>query len=1519
MKNTVRFLVLVVSAFILTTPSFAQWIQTGGPSMGRVYSYTVTPTGIFAGTISGVFRSVDNGRSWKSTGRLNGPNYGVFAYGSKIYATYAIVNISTDDGRTWYRSYTGLDGDGCDPYVFAAVDTVLFLAMRGCTGDVYCSSDLGATWNFAESGLTDKTAQAFAVIGTTLFAGTTEHGVFRTTNMGKNWSHASAGLTDDNILTLAANGSNLFAGSNEGHVFFSSNGGSSWTRLGGGLPEAPIQALTVASPGDSLGTTYLFAATPTGVYRTADNGASWAAVNMGLADTNIISLAAVPAGDGTGGMTLLAGIGNWGVARSTDYGATWASSVIPCSGISAVGASSTALFADANEQGLFRSGDNGATWMPIGMQGPEIVSFASFGPSFFAGTSSGGVMHTTNDGESWEGVGAFSSGSVSFAGSADGSGNIFAGSTSAGVAISPDGGTTWRAVNNGLTDLHVYGVAATPPDTSATGYVFAATISGVFRSPDNGATWTMVNDLTGKEGHAMLASAQHGETAILVGTGNSGVIRSTDNGNTWSAPSGSSFSVSAMVSTPDGTGGTDVFGLFGNDVFISTDNGLTWAIIGSYDNHLDFSSIAISHFGGQTSLFAGTWGQGVWQLPLATLMVNDTSWNAVDAALTGYCIASIVSSPTGDGSGRSVIFAIARPESYEPNYPPQGSLYRSTDYGKSWTNIVPSLNNDISCLAVVPAAGGPGGTNLLAGTYSGYLPRSTDNGDTWTGLPPAPGNIKHTKGPFRNVLSIAVVPDGTGGTIVLLGATGHGSGIWRSTDNGSTWAATNGVTYPPWSLAYTSDTGGTRLFASYKSGLYFSTDGGMNWADVRPIIDGWSLHNIFCDAARGNQEFLGAEMRYPMMYDALLRSTDGGSTWNNVHPEESPVYALAFCGSTLFTGTCGGGIYLSSDFGTSWARLNSGLKSLCIHSFAFCADSSGAGWAFAGTSGCGVWRYPLSTALISAAINLRAIGGLTPGLNVKQVSLTASLKPDLRSTASVPRNGRMLLSWTRDHHSDFLSYRLYADTVPHPRSLIGILTGSLSDTVRLVTGLLEDRPYYFRVTAMDNSGYENNWSNEVNATPAPPMKITAIPGMRRVLLHWAKDERSGVARYRIYGDTSAAPVALIDSTIGGATDTTKILHGLADCVAYYFRITAIDTQGFECDWSNVNTATPGLFRPPLSAVPGNGQVLLTWGKTNLLGLMRCRIYGGTSPHPAALIDSTAGGPTDTSKLVGGLTNGVPYYFRVTAVDSFGLESDYSNEVPAMPDVFVLPLSIGWNMVAVPMTVPDYRRSVLFPFAVSSAFAFDGGYAMKDTLANGKAYWIKLGGSSWFSLDGTPRTLDTVEVRAGWNMIGSIASPLPVVQIASDPGGLVTSQFYTFMHGYVISDTIQPGRGYWVKTDRSGKLILSAPAATMKTPPAPPGEILNQQPAIPDHYALDQNYPNPFNPTTDFGFRIVDCGLVTLKVYDVLGREVATLVNEVKQPGAYTVTWDASRMPSGIYFYRLQTGRFTATKKLLLLK
>ncbi|MDH3252312.1 MAG: T9SS type A sorting domain-containing protein [Ignavibacteria bacterium] len=89
--------------------------------------------------------------------------------------------------------------------------------------------------------------------------------------------------------------------------------------------------------------------------------------------------------------------------------------------------------------------------------------------------------------------------------------------------------------------------------------------------------------------------------------------------------------------------------------------------------------------------------------------------------------------------------------------------------------------------------------------------------------------------------------------------------------------------------------------------------------------------------------------------------------------------------------------------------------------------------------------------------------------------------------------------------------------------------------------------------------------------------------------------------------------------------------------------------------------------------------------------------------------------------------------------------------------------------------------------------------------------------------------------------------------------------------------------------------------------------------IPDRFALAQNYPNPFNPSTDIGFRIADFGLVRLLVYDLLGREVAVLVNEKKAPGTYSVQFDASDLGSGVYLYRLQAGNYSETKKLVILR
>jgi phosphatidylserine/phosphatidylglycerophosphate/cardiolipin synthase-like enzyme len=89
--------------------------------------------------------------------------------------------------------------------------------------------------------------------------------------------------------------------------------------------------------------------------------------------------------------------------------------------------------------------------------------------------------------------------------------------------------------------------------------------------------------------------------------------------------------------------------------------------------------------------------------------------------------------------------------------------------------------------------------------------------------------------------------------------------------------------------------------------------------------------------------------------------------------------------------------------------------------------------------------------------------------------------------------------------------------------------------------------------------------------------------------------------------------------------------------------------------------------------------------------------------------------------------------------------------------------------------------------------------------------------------------------------------------------------------------------------------------------------------VPGRFELSQNYPNPFNPTTEIQFQIPKSGLVSIKVFDILGRQVTTLLNEIKQAGYYKLTWNASSLPTGVYFYQVQAGNYFGVKKTLLLK
>jgi len=115
------------------------------------------------------------------------------------------------------------------------------------------------------------------------------------------------------------------------------------------------------------------------------------------------------------------------------------------------------------------------------------------------------------------------------------------------------------------------------------------------------------------------------------------------------------------------------------------------------------------------------------------------------------------------------------------------------------------------------------------------------------------------------------------------------------------------------------------------------------------------------------------------------------------------------------------------------------------------------------------------------------------------------------------------------------------------------------------------------------------------------------------------------------------------------------------------------------------------------------------------------------------------------------------------------------------------------------------------------------------------------------------------------------------------------------------------------------LNTGATASYAVTKPATVTSVEND--VVPQAFSLDQNYPNPFNPSTKIQYTIGNAGLVSLKVYDVLGHEVATLVNSNQEAGSYTVPFNTSELnlSSGVYFYRLQAGSFVSIKKLILLK
>jgi hypothetical protein len=258
----------------------------------------------------------------------------------------------------------------------------------------------------------------------------------------------------------------------------------------------------------------------------------------------------------------------------------------------------------------------------------------------------------------------------------------------------------------------------------------------------------------------------------------------------------------------------------------------------------------------------------------------------------------------------------------------------------------------------------------------------------------------------------------------------------------------------------------------------------------------------------------------------------------------------------------------------------------------------------------------------------------------------------------------------------------------------------------------------------------------------------------------------------------------------------------------------------------------------------------------------------------------------------------------------------------------------WNLVSLPRQVSNPSLHVVFRDASSALFEYGDGYASRESLRTGTGYWLKFPETMCVQIDGDSVGSDTIAVVEGWNLIGSISRPVNVANITSIPPAIVTSNLFGFNGACFSTNTIQPGKGYWIHASQPGQLILSATpppvpelmasririVSSNLTPPPPPGEVSGENTgAIPREFCLYQNFPNPFNPMTEIRFDLPEGTDVRLTVVNILGQEVMKLAEGYHAAGSHRVIWNAGECPSGVYFYRLRAGTFVSMKKLLLVR
>jgi len=549
---------------------------------------------------------------------------------------------------------------------------------------------------------------------------------------------------------------------------------------------------------------------------------------------------------------------------------------------------------------------------------------------------------------------------------------LFVGTAGAGIHKSDDNGLTWTRITSGS----VYQVTEVISVNGNT--ILATNTAGLQRSTDNGETWAQATGLPFYGVRTILNTG----TCVLAGTSGDGVYRSADDGLTWTK-SGTGITASFPQISSLLKFGSKIYAAEYNSMFLSDDDGLTWTAdntgIPVFNISNNFTTKGSKYFlYGNNSMNVSNDNGTTWS-PVGTGLPAGTAYFLTTHNNNLFIAMDALYKSTDDGAAWSPVNTGLPANSIQRLYSDGTTLYagtigkgiiKSTDDGETWEDINSGIiNSRIAAFAVKDEylfAASQGSINKFF--------RTSDYGDTWepvdSGLPidkqvtsaaikdnyifAAAGTIYSStnngtswessgSGIPADNNTLSVYADGDN---IFAG----GKMVYKSSDNGLTWNTSN-TGMPNFATVYEFARSGNNILAVTGYGIYLSNDGGNSWlVSNNGIASYYGTKGII---VHGGEVFIGNEL-FPDVY----KSTDNGANWTKAsNVPGQAVTSFASNGTTLFSGVINNGVYSSSNSGTSWTNIRTGLPQPGIVYYKLAIKDN---YIFCGTDVAGVWRRPLS-------------------------------------------------------------------------------------------------------------------------------------------------------------------------------------------------------------------------------------------------------------------------------------------------------------------------------------------------------------------------------------------------------------------------------------------------------------------------------------------------------------------------------------------------------------------------------